>query len=222
MAQAETWLLEVSPPGSSNYGKHWTQQQIIDAFAPSDEAYDTVTRWLQNNGINRFTHSDNKLWIAFDLQASKAEELLYTKYLEHQSENGAAVVDCDEYHLPRSVSDHIDFVTPGIKGSIVSGRTKRNLSSVSRADLELHRGATEKTKRAVDQLPSDLSATSLKHCDKYVTPACIRAMYNIPEVRSDEVINQNNTMGVFAPGMDTCESRHFMYSLRETDRCYRY
>lgn len=72
---AEQWLMEVSAPDSPLFGQHWTQEQIIDAFQPSSDTIRNVTAWLNSHGIFRFTHSDNKLWFAFDLSAKRAEVL---------------------------------------------------------------------------------------------------------------------------------------------------
>lgn len=72
---AEKWLMEVSSPDSPLFGQHWSQEQVIRTFQPSDETIANVTAWLNSHGIHRFTHSDNKLWFAFDLHASKAEEM---------------------------------------------------------------------------------------------------------------------------------------------------
>ena len=71
----EKWLMEVSSPDSPLFGQHWTQNQIIEAFQPSSDTIRNVTAWLNSHGIFRFTHSDNKLWFAFDLSARRAEVL---------------------------------------------------------------------------------------------------------------------------------------------------
>ena len=72
---AEKWLMEISSPDSPLFGQHWTQEQVISAFKPSSDTIGNVSSWLGSYGIFRFTHSDNKLWFAFDLQASKAEQM---------------------------------------------------------------------------------------------------------------------------------------------------
>lgn len=71
-----------SNPHSSNYGKHWTSDQVIEAFAPKQETVDSVRGWLIGHGINsnRITHSDNKGWLAFDATTEEAESILYTTY----------------------------------------------------------------------------------------------------------------------------------------------
>lgn len=71
---AEQWLLDVSDPDSPNYARHWTLEQVIEAFKPSATTLSNVTSWLHTNNIHEFTHSDNKQWFAFDIPAKKAEK----------------------------------------------------------------------------------------------------------------------------------------------------
>ena len=84
--KGEEYLLDVSHPNSPNYGKHWTSEQVIQAFQPSDETVETVVEWLTKAGIptSAITHSDNKQWLAFDAPAWKMEELLHAEYHEYE------------------------------------------------------------------------------------------------------------------------------------------
>lgn len=56
------YLMDVSHPHSPNYGKHWTADEVIDAFRPSDADVEIVRGWLVESGIpvETITHSDNK------------------------------------------------------------------------------------------------------------------------------------------------------------------
>ena len=69
-------------------------------FAPSDATVATVRDWLVDSGIpaERITHSDNKGWLAFDVSAQEAENLLRTEYYiyEHAS-YGHIETACDQY-----------------------------------------------------------------------------------------------------------------------------
>lgn len=73
-ANAERWLTDVSHPASKDYGRYWTQAEVVNAFQPSMETIQNITAWLYHHEIYDFTHSDNKLWFAFDIPASKAEQ----------------------------------------------------------------------------------------------------------------------------------------------------
>lgn len=49
--KAPQWLMDVSHPGSDKYGKHWTSEEVIEAFKPSDKTIESVKQWLKDNGI---------------------------------------------------------------------------------------------------------------------------------------------------------------------------
>ncbi|POS76710.1 Pro-kumamolisin [Diaporthe helianthi] len=56
------YLMDVSHPHSPNYGKHWTAEEVINTFRPSDADVEAVRGWLVGSGIpfETITHSDNK------------------------------------------------------------------------------------------------------------------------------------------------------------------
>ncbi|EHK20964.1 uncharacterized protein TRIVIDRAFT_192452 [Trichoderma virens Gv29-8] len=114
LEEAENWLTEVSHPDSSLYGKHWTLDEVVEAFKPSDDAIETVAAWLIKSGIakERITHSDNKVWLAFDATTKEVESLLHTEYFHDDQDR--ALVAAHEYHLPEHVSEHVDYITPGL------------------------------------------------------------------------------------------------------------
>jgi subtilase family serine protease len=51
-----------STPGSENYGKHMSPEEIIEFFAPHEDSTNAVTEWLVSSGISsdRFALSANK------------------------------------------------------------------------------------------------------------------------------------------------------------------
>lgn len=101
--QGADLLDRVSHPGSANYGKYLSVEQVTDLFAPSSDAVDAVRGWLEAAGIHpsRVSQSANKQWLQFDAKASEAEELFKTKYhfYEH-AEHGSSSIACDEYVNP--------------------------------------------------------------------------------------------------------------------------
>lgn len=56
------YLMNVSHPHSPNYGRHWTAEEVIEAFRPNDADVKAVRDWLVGSGIpvETITHSDNK------------------------------------------------------------------------------------------------------------------------------------------------------------------
>lgn len=130
-------------------------------------------------------------WLAFHAPSHQVEALLHTTYHEYQDvETGGVLPSCERYHVPATIQRHIDFIHPGVR--LLAPRTdphgkktkKRAIGSIStRFSHETSHG-----------LPKEPSATSLKTCDEAITPACIAALYQIPEAHS---ATPNNSMGLF-------------------------
>lgn len=82
--------------------------------------------WLLENGINNYTHSENRQWLVFEMRADKAEALLHTQYFEHRDSKSRFRVSCDEYYVPSSLKEHIDFVMPGVVMRDITGLSQRS------------------------------------------------------------------------------------------------
>ena len=86
----EDLLMDVAHPDSPAYGQHWTPEQIVNFFAPSESTVDSIRKWLCGSGIaeDKLRHSVNKGWIEFNATVATAEQLLNTEY--HMYEHAAS------------------------------------------------------------------------------------------------------------------------------------
>jgi tripeptidyl-peptidase-1 len=186
-----------SDPASPHFGQHWTQEQVIEAFRPSQQTEEEVRKWLIESGIpaRRITHSDNKGWFAFYATAEEAERLLYTEYHEYEdSVTGGIIPGCDRYHVPKHVRKHIDYITPGIKLLAPVDHQSRRLKRDAEAiEHQLSKRNTHSLHRTSSQ-PSYANASDLSTCDIAITPACVAALYQIPPANSS---HPNNSLGIF-------------------------
>ncbi|KAF2725604.1 subtilisin-like protein [Polychaeton citri CBS 116435] len=180
--------MDVSDPTSKTFGQHWSQDEVVEMFKPSDESVAEVSEWLRKHGIasNRIVHSDNKQWLAFDASVDEAESLLKTSFYEEEKANGRSAVSADLYHLPQHLQAHIDYVTPGVKGVDITQRLSRKRSTLQPVPAR--------------PLTSKNSSTGLENCDKAVTPACIRALYNFEAPAADASVCTNNSLGIYELG----------------------
>ncbi|KAK5119268.1 hypothetical protein LTR85_007882 [Meristemomyces frigidus] len=172
LEHGDRWLMEVSDPASERYGKHWTAQEVKDAFKPSHETVKTVHDWLHNAGIHSSRHklSEGLNWLEFDASVREAESLFRTTY--HFFEHGLSAtkhVACDNYSLPAHVTPHVDFVTPGVH---FDSKTKPD------TDLYLDANGSKIEKRRV-MGPSSPWAGEICNVS-FVTPQCLRLLYDVP------------------------------------------
>ncbi|CAG8908338.1 unnamed protein product [Penicillium nalgiovense] len=183
-------LMDLSNPHSSRYGQYLSIDEVHNLFAPTEKSVDDVRSWLESAGIakDRIVQSANKQWIQFDADAEELENLLHAKYyLYSHAETGRSHVACREYHVPSSVREHVDYITPGI--------SLREVTSVRRSS---------KQKRFVDGIPPILEPILLpieellneapSLCSQAITPHCIQQMYNISEGHS---ATEGNELGIF-------------------------
>lgn len=168
---------------------------MIEAFRPAQETEDTVRNWLTDSGIptERITHTDNKAWFAFFATASEAEDLLFAEFHEYEdSVTGGVIPACDQYHVPKHVREHIDYISPGIKlmAPVESHSSQLRSSMGKLVELDsrnLHHVQEHGTVPNVD--PNDVST-----CDELITPACVAALYKIPPGSSKI---RGNSLGIF-------------------------
>ena len=82
MHRLEEMLMSVSHPQSPRYAQHFTPTEVIDLFAPSEEAISAVTTWLIDGGFSRdrLRLSPSKGWIHVNASTSEVEKLLNTEY----------------------------------------------------------------------------------------------------------------------------------------------
>lgn len=179
-------------------------------FAPSQAAVETVKFWLTGAGLpaDNITLSANKQWIQFDAEADMACELFKTEFFEYEHlGSGTKMIAVDEYSLPRHVRPHVDYITPGIKlrahpGNGKATRRRQSPQTPSKRDFKAQNTGPHlsvKADIAADSIPS----LNLTACDEYLTAACIRAQYNIP---NNTLSSPGNELGVFE-GLDEHYSR---------------
>lgn len=124
-------------------------------------------------------------------------------YVFEHSGTGTKNVAVDEYHLPQDIQAHVDYITPGIKmrSDPRELKKKRDL----KMDAYIKKRGVQPTNTAADVskgnpngfafLPNfDPTNLTLADCDLYVTAACIREVYNIP---NNTLASEGNELGIF-------------------------
>ena len=201
------WLNDVSHPSSPNYSKHWTLEQVAQAFAPSDESLDAVKSWLSSSGIasDRLTQSQSRSWLEFEASVHEAEELLKTKYhIYEHGQTGQLHVASEEYSVPSHLKEHIDIITPTVHFDVKVKPRKSNPELTGRDESSDVRkglgwpgsGSLPKGGRRLGPngpLHGKKLREELAMCDEYITPDCLRALYQFP---INHKLNRDNSYGI--------------------------
>ncbi|KAL7805628.1 subtilisin-like protein [Trichoderma gracile] len=188
------YLLDVSHPNSANYGNHYTADQVVDLFSPSQESITAVKAWLVNSGIptSSITTSKSKGWLDFTATSGQLESLLQASYYTyHHVEARDVHVGTDEYSLPNEISQHVDFITPGV----VFAPMKTSPRAEKRGQKSIRRASKPIPADIAQILKENPLATST--CGSAITPQCIKSMYNITAGTSAV---PTNALGIFETG----------------------
>ncbi|KAF7375426.1 Alkaline serine protease AorO [Mycena sanguinolenta] len=205
LAHGHDLLMEISDPDSPRYGQHFTHAEIAALFAPGDDAIAAVREWLHSFDVHpeRISISPDKTRIQVNSFVSEAEYLLRTEYYHYEhSDTGMINIASETYHLPTTIQRLIDFVTPG--AALIGGGKAR--VDASRDGLDRRHFAAPGLP-VIKDLPKNitklLASKALKYCDKYITPPCIKAMYNITDTDfpdGNPPVDPNNRLGIFEFG----------------------
>jgi tripeptidyl-peptidase I len=98
-----------------------------------------------------------------------------TEYHEYQDSHTWGIMPaCDEYHLPKHIQEHVDYVFPGAK-LVAPVRNKR---------VQIPRSRNRPPFK-LQQLkcPNPARSSDLSQCDITMSPACLAALYKIPAAR---------------------------------------
>jgi tripeptidyl-peptidase I len=171
-----------SDPNHSNYGKHLSEDEVIDLFAPHESSVTAVRQWLESEGIHigRISQSFNKQWLQFHATVHELEQLLHTTYAVYRHvETGTRKVGSDHYSIPKNLRAHIDYITPGATRL----KLRDHDTPFGRRPLR----NPEDPPNAGSNIPSG-------PCGKYMKPHCVRELYDFPRSHSSV---QGNNLGIY-------------------------
>ncbi|CEJ92570.1 hypothetical protein VHEMI08215 [[Torrubiella] hemipterigena] len=157
-------LMDVSDPNSVNYGNHYTQDQVQAMFVRPSKSLLTRSK------------ADFKTTVA------QLKTVLHTKYNVFQTRSGDEHFGTNKYHLPADISDHVDFIYPGV-ASVPMARREERPSTKNPSMVAASR-----------PIPEYVNNTGAEDCGSLITPKCIKEMYGIPDGTSKR---EGNELGIF-------------------------
>lgn len=105
------------------------------------------------------------------------------------------------YHVPASVQQYIDYITPGLKMMAGKVTERKRAANLQKRGFRTHANANFSEpliKGPFPQASNNLTLpTKLSLCDQAAFPECIAKMYNITAAK---LANPNNKLGIFEEG----------------------
>lgn len=158
--QLERVLHQVSDPNHDDYGKHLSRDEAKDLLRPPAGAFDSVKRWLLDEGVAERHIEDRGQWVRARVPADIASK----------SKRGLGLGDVSS--VPQHARRYISMIRPI---HAVSSSRKRNAKPEPRAaggSVSSHG-----TSRDVHG-----TGVNLTECITTVTPACIHELYHISDL----------------------------------------
>ncbi|KAK4447105.1 alkaline serine protease [Podospora aff. communis PSN243] len=182
-------LDRMSNPKSAHYGQHWTRQRIAEHFTPQKRSMRLVSRWLNESGADtsRQKLSVEQGSISVVLPLHKAEELLGARLHEYTSHDGGETLVAPEsntHPLPAEIANEVHFV----HASLV------DKPEIPQSPIPI---------QARDAKPKPKATAAQLNCFRYMSPECIRLLYNIPAPTTNDTSHPNNSLGIFLPSWQT-------------------
>lgn len=187
LSAAAKALEEISDPASPKFGHYWTSSEVSTHFEPSKESREAVARWLESSGIPRsiIRLSADRGHLRVALAATKAEQLFGKSSKLHARGRDTTV---HTYSVPPSLSGLVDYILPAYSDTTLAPR-RANQRVARRQHISRQTNST---------LPGTNSTTPRKvDCFKYMSPECLRLLYNMPPLSAGQISHPENSFGVF-------------------------
>lgn len=163
-AEVERRLLEISQPGHPSFRKHLGVGEVARLSEPAQGSVHAVESWLGQHGLLKGVALSGGIF-EIDATVREAEKLLNTTYFVF-SDGTQDAVRTDLFYVPDDVAHHVDFVTP------TASFPPFSTSGTARSHSTRH----ARVRQSEEQV---LGGRAACKADDYVTPSCIRQIYNI-------------------------------------------
>lgn len=173
-AALEQTVLAISTPGNPDYGKHLSREELRSYVAPSTRATEEVSAWLAEYDIKPTVDND---WMTITTNVTTANALLEANFNWYEYAGGGGLkLRTLSYSVPDAVAPHVDLVQPTTRfGSL--GAAKSNIFNMT---------IVEDVDEIAEMRFQASSTVAAAPCTTTVTPACLKALYNIGYTPSED------------------------------------
>ena len=223
MDQLTSILYDLSDPLSSNYGRHWTRDRIVE-LTSNPESHHAVISYLQRNGIAFISETAGGEYVTASASVAVWERIFNTEFfIFHQLHSDGQVeklIRAERYWIPIELDSHVESVFKTIQMPVISSGSLSILSpqlspysaaSLSTSTLPLDSLSVLKSESEgsglhllmeVESLRSNKSSKltldrmkSITILDAVITPAKIKSYYNMS---ASVAGSSKSTQAVFA------------------------
>ncbi|GAW11255.1 hypothetical protein ANO14919_005970 [Xylariales sp. No.14919] len=156
----EEKLKDLSTPGTPNYGKWLTKEEVDTLFPPIDGASAAVTSWLRSYGVEHIHERNSN--IKFAAPVGIVNQLLNTTFA-YFNVAGSRKLRTTEYSVPEHIAPFVQLIHP----TTFFGQTRS------------HRMAIDDELNKLTGLEMSEMASGTDNCTRAITPPCLRTAYNI-------------------------------------------
>ena len=160
MEQLESKLMALSTPGHAEYGQWMDSHDIDNLFPPADPS--EVDDWLRSHGVNNVQQQGGLLQLETDV--ATANKLLDTDFAWYQ-QGSTKRLRTTKYSVPNHLRHSIDLVSPTtFFGEPKGAHSFRELKLPQTSNVS----HSTQNSAGVDQ-----------SCYNFITPKCLRQMYQV-------------------------------------------
>ncbi|KAK6966626.1 family S53 protease-like protein [Favolaschia claudopus] len=179
-------LLSISTPGSADFRKWMTQDEVKTFVSPSSEAVDAFNAFASVNSMKTSVISPHGDWISATLPISQANTLFGAKYTNFTHPDLAKpLLRTLSVSLPAELAAHVQVIHPSTAFTVPRIKAPDTVPRSSTPPEYLKR-------KAAIPAGCDTSTNGGR-----ITPACLQAIYDIPTTPATQ---QNNVLMVTGYG----------------------
>ncbi|KAI0261677.1 subtilisin-like protein [Gloeopeniophorella convolvens] len=165
--------------GMKQQNLHMLDELLMSVSHPDslDSTVAAIKEWLTGTGFagDRIRVLPSKGWIEVNATVGEVEYLLGTEYHVYEHTSGAKQLGCHEYSVPDHIRDHVEMIKPTVQlNTRVPEDPRRLRKRANPSHLGQPSGANGPKTNGVKVN----AKPTLDECDQFLTPDCLRALYN--------------------------------------------
>ena len=168
----EKTLAQIADPGHPKYGQHLSRDEASKLLGPSQDAVDSVRRWLVSANIpqSRIDYREHSIDTVVSMKV--AEKLLSTEYRVFERDDGRKAIGTLFYSVPVHVRPYITAIQPTTFFELSASNKRLRWTQSGSID------SCRYSRRNITDAQVQHSSQKAE-CDRLNTPFCLRELYKM-------------------------------------------